>query len=92
MNLKQVKKISKALADDHRLKILQEIKKRSDYLPCMELCGIIDLTQPSISHHVKLLQEADLIIPEKEGRNVKYTLNRKVFEEYISFLNQMKTL
>ena len=92
MNLKQVKKISKALADDHRLKILQEIKMRADYLMCSELCGIIDLTQPSVSHHVKLLQEADLIIQEKEGRNVKYRLNRKIFEEYISFLDQLKTL
>lgn len=92
MDAKQAKKISKALADDHRLKILQEIKKRSDYLPCMELCNLIDLAQPSISHHIKLLQDADLIIPEKEGRNVKYTINKKVFEEYISFLDQLKTL
>ena len=45
---------------------------------------MIDLTQPSISHHIKILVEAELIEPEKEGRNFKYTLNDQLVKEYMA--------
>lgn len=51
---------------------------------------MLDLTQPSISHHLKQLVDADLLIPEKEGRNVKYVLNQKVLDDYIDRLNAFK--
>ena len=42
---------------------------------CSALQEVIDLAQPSISHHVKILVESGLIEGEKEGRNYSYTLN-----------------
>lgn len=92
MNLKEAKKISKALADDTRLQILQEIKNKTNCLQCTEIYEVINLSQPSISHHVKQLMDVDLITQEKEGRKVKYRLNRKVLDQYITFLNQLKAL
>jgi len=91
MDLKQAKKISKALSDDTRLQILQEIKRRSNCLHCVDIYEIINLSQPSISHHVKQLLEADLIIQEKTGRKVLYKVNREVFNEYINFLEGLKS-
>jgi len=55
-------------------------------MPCADICNMIDLTQSSISHHVKQLTDAGLLIAEKEGRYVKYTLDKKLLSEYTKFL------
>lgn len=91
MDAKKFEKISKALADPNRLMILKEIrKKKQDCLYCVDLYDKINLAQPSVSHHIRLLAEADLITTEKEGRNMKYTLNNHVFDEYIRYLETLK--
>jgi ArsR family transcriptional regulator, arsenate/arsenite/antimonite-responsive transcriptional repressor len=90
MNIKEAKKISKALSDDTRLQILQELKNKTNCLQCIDIFEIINLSQPSISHHVKQLADADLITVEKEGRKVRYQLNQKVLDDYISFLKELK--
>jgi len=88
---KQISKISKALGDSNRLKILSHISKKGGCGQCSDIQDIIDLTQPSISHHIKILIEAGLIEPEKEGRNHKYTLNDKVLDEYTVMLGNLKS-
>jgi DNA-binding transcriptional ArsR family regulator len=90
MNAKKAEKIAKALADPNRLLIIKEIKKQRDCLYCVDLGDIVDLAQPSISHHLKILTDVEIVIAEKEGRNVKYKLNNEVLDEYISFLNSLK--
>jgi ArsR family transcriptional regulator len=90
VDLKKFERISKALSDPNRVCILQEIKKKNNCLYCTEIHDFVTLAQPSISHHVKQLTDADLIIPEKEGRNLKYTLNEEVLDEYIAYLNKLK--
>ncbi len=61
LSLKQIEKISKALGDVNRLRILQHISKKGGCGQCADIQDIIDLTQPSISHHIKILSEAGLI-------------------------------
>lgn len=90
MNSKKAEKISKALADPNRLLILKEIKKQRDCMYCVDLNNIVDLAQPSIAHHLKQLTDTELILSEKEGRNVKYSLNNEVLDEYIAFLESLK--
>lgn len=92
MDIKQAKKISKALADDNRLQILKEIRSKSNCLHCTDIHEFINLSQPSISHHIKQLMEADLIIHEKEGRKMKYRINQEVLDEYIAFLDELKVV
>lgn len=82
LTLKQVEKVSKALGDANRLKILQHISKKGGCGQCSDIQNVLDLTQPSISHHIKILIEAGLIEPEKEGRNHKYTLNDQLLKDY----------
>lgn len=89
-DLKTIEKISKALGDKNRLNILMHITRKGGCAPCSEIHDIIDLAQPSISHHVKILTEAGLIEPEKEGRNFKYTLNINVLNDYLNFLEKLK--
>jgi len=91
MDPKKFEKISKALADPNRLMILKEIrKKKQSCLYCVDLYDKTPLAQPSVSHHVKLLADANLITAVKEGRNMKYTLNNEVFDEYIRYLETLK--
>jgi len=90
MDAKKAEKISKALADPNRLTILKEIKKSKSCLYCVDLNNTINLAQPSIAHHLKLLIDSELVTSDKEGRNVRYYLNNKLLDEYIIFLEAFK--
>jgi ArsR family transcriptional regulator len=91
MNAKKAEKIAKALADPNRLLILKEIKKQQhDFLYCTKINEMVNLSQPSVCHHIKQLTDTELIMPEKEGRNLKYRLNEKVLNEFIDFLETLK--
>jgi ArsR family transcriptional regulator len=90
LSAKQIEKISKALGDTNRLKILQHISKKGGSGQCAAIQEESNLAQPSVSHHIKVLIEAGLIEPEKEGRNHKYILNEKLLKEYTSSITQLK--
>ncbi len=90
MDNNKFEKVSKALSDTSRITILQQFRKKDNCLYCAEVHEIIDLTQPSISHHLKQLVDAELLIPEKEGRNLKYTLNKDILDDYIKTLSSLK--
>lgn len=89
MTHKEAERIAKALGDPHRLRILNEMKQSGE-LQCACVSNIIQLSQPSISHHLKQLVDAGLIIPEKEGRNIKYRLDRHILDDYITYLSALK--
>jgi ArsR family transcriptional regulator, arsenate/arsenite/antimonite-responsive transcriptional repressor len=92
MDAKKFEKVSKALADPNRLMIIKEIKKkRQNCLYCVDIYEKSSLAQPSISHHLKLLTDAGVITSEKEGRTIRYSLNNEVLDEYINFLENLKT-
>lgn len=90
LTIKQIEKISKALGDSNRLRILQHITKKGGCGQCADIQEESELTQPSVSHHIKVLIEAGIIEPEKEGRNHKYNLNEKVLKEYSLAVSLMK--
>jgi len=90
MDVRKVERISKALSDPSRITILQQLREKENCLYCQEISDFIDLAQPSISHHLKQLADADLIIVTKEGRQVKYRLNVPMLDEYVGFLNTLK--
>lgn len=89
LNIKSVEKISKALGDPYRLRIMEAVKKQ-EWMPCCAILEMIDLAQSTVSHHIKQLVDAELLIPEKEGRNIRYTVNGEVIGEYVKFLNPLK--
>jgi ArsR family transcriptional regulator len=91
LTLKQIEKISKALGDINRLKILQYIAAKGGCGECSGLANVVGLAQPSISHHVKILVESGLIDGEKEGRNYSYHLNTGMLNQYLSALGQLSS-
>jgi ArsR family transcriptional regulator len=89
MELKQIEKISKALGDVSRLTILLNMSKRKGIMQCSEIMAVLDLAQPSVSHHIKTLTEAGLIEPEKEGRSYSYQLNTTLLNDYIATMKEI---
>jgi ArsR family transcriptional regulator len=87
---KKIEKISRALGDANRIAILQQFKKKKNCLYCSEVNDLLDLAQPSISHHLKQLVDAELLIPQKEGRTIKYQLNQKVLDDFLASLSRFK--
>jgi len=73
----------KALSDPTRRKILQLLKERD--LTAGEIADSFDISKPSISHHLNLLKQASLVIDERKGQNIYYSLNTTVFQELIGF-------
>ena len=72
--LKQTTKIAKALADENRIRILCLLKNKKDLCVC-EITAIIGLAQPTISSHLKLLENAGLIESFKDGLWVNYNIS-----------------
>ena len=68
-----------ALADPTRHKILELLKKHE--LPAGQIGKHFDITAPSLSHHLNILKQADLISSRRVGQEIIYSLNLSVFEE-----------
>jgi ArsR family transcriptional regulator, arsenate/arsenite/antimonite-responsive transcriptional repressor len=86
MDLKHLEKISKALGDVNRLKIISDIANKGGSLQCSEIIKVLELAQPSVSYHIKTLIEAGILEPEKSGRTYTYILNKPLLETYIKKL------
>ncbi|PID28305.1 MAG: transcriptional regulator [Candidatus Cloacimonadota bacterium] len=75
-------KVFKALADKNRRKILQLLKEND--MTAGKIAEHFSISKPSISEHLKILKNADLIGSEKKGQYVNYFLNTSVIEGFIS--------
>lgn len=80
-------KILKALSDPKRLRIV-------DMLSCGELCACqileaFHVTQPTLSHDMKLLVEAGIVRDRREGKNIYYSLDAEMLGEFQDRLCKM---
>jgi len=63
----------KALADPVRLQLLVYLLNRPNQEACTcDLAPLVDLSEPTVSHHLKKLESAGLVIKERRGMNVHY--------------------
>lgn len=77
----------KALADPTRRKILELLKKRD--MNAGEIAAEFNMTKPSISNHLNILKQADLVDSEKQGQNVVYSIKTSVIEDMLSTLSNL---
>ncbi len=75
-------KISKALADNTRYKILKTLISKGE-INCGELEDHFTLSQPTISHHLKILYDCGLITTKKKGQHSLISLNKSNLNIYI---------
>jgi ArsR family transcriptional regulator, arsenate/arsenite/antimonite-responsive transcriptional repressor len=70
---------SKAIADDTRQKIMNLLC--CNWLPVNAVVAKLDVSQPTVSHHLAILRQAGLVNMREEGKQTFYTLN----QEHVSF-------
>lgn len=78
----------KALSDPVRRQILTLLKKGR--MSAGEIVENFDMTGATISYHLKLLKEAELIYEEKEKNFIYYSLNTSVIEDIMVWLADLK--
>ena len=79
----------KALADPTRRQILVLLKERD--MSAGEIAEHFAMTKPSISHHLNSLKHAQLIVDQRQGQNIIYSLNTTVIQEALGwFLNMIQ--
>lgn len=83
---RQVHLIAKALADPRRHEILQHVGSERAGVLCAEVRGRQPVTAPTLSHHIKELENAGLVQLEREGKCMRLILQRDVLEAYLDHL------
>ena len=78
----------KALADPIRREILNLLK--GGRMSAGEICDHFSVTAASVSRHLSVLKEADLIRDTREGKYIYYDLNTSVLEELTLWLAELK--
>lgn len=77
----------KALADPTRRKILNLLKKQD--LNAGDIAKEFNMTKPSISNHLSILKQADLVDCQKEGQNIIYSLKTSVLEDVLNIISNL---
>ncbi|MGW0707097.1 ArsR/SmtB family transcription factor [Streptomyces sp. NPDC002643] len=89
----ELAKVFKALGDPVRLRLMSMIASRGEggEVCVCELTPAFDLSQPTISHHLKLLRQAGLIDCERRGTWVYYWLRPGVLDRLAGFLTTSRS-
>lgn len=94
MNSLDVSLICKVLSDSNRLQIIQLLQ--SGQKCACELLNHFEITQPTLSHHMKILLESGLVDVSKKSKWSYYSLNQKSIIEFTQFfdgiVNALETL
>lgn len=67
--------LAKALADTNRLEILRLLASQSGPICACDIVDYLDLSQPTVSHHLKILKEAGLLRASRNGLWMFYSLD-----------------
>ncbi len=73
-----------ALSDGTRRQILRYLKERD--MTAGEIAEKFASSKPTISHHLSILKQADLISDQRSGQSIMYSLNTSVFEEILEWI------
>src|ERR1700738_3094683 len=88
MDHSQIEKISKALADQTRLRIFEAVSATSR-MNCGEIVSMRGVTPATVSHHLKILSEAGLITCRREGQFVYSQCIPRAIETYTRALTRL---
>ncbi len=88
MNVKyeEAARIFKALADENRVKILEILISGETFAG--NLLKELDVTQPTLSHHMKILCESGIVVARKDGRWMYYSISEEGRERAFDILSE----
>ena len=76
----------KALNDTTRRSILEMLKEKD--MTAGEIADQFNISKPSISHHLDLLKQANLVVSVKDGQFILYSINTTVMDEMLKWMMQ----
>ena|ERR1700739_727971 len=88
MDPSRIEKISKALADQTRLRIFETISG-TRHMTCGEIVSLRGVTPATVSHHLRILSEAGLITCRRKGQFVYSEVIPQTVKEYAQALGKM---
>jgi ArsR family transcriptional regulator, arsenate/arsenite/antimonite-responsive transcriptional repressor len=78
-----------ALSDPTRRKILDMLRRKD--LTAGEIADAFNISKPSISHHLDILKRANLVVAEKQGQFITYSINTTELDELLKWVYQLAT-
>lgn len=87
MNEKNIAAVFKAFGDENRIRILQ-LLQTGENCTC-RLLDELEISQPTLSHHMKILCDAHLVTGRREGKWTYYSISREGIEEARNCLDQL---
>jgi ArsR family transcriptional regulator len=76
----EIAEICKALGDENRVRIIKMLTQGE--LCACEILDAFSITQPTLSHHMKILTDCDLVSSRKEGKWIYYAINCDKFSSF----------
>ncbi len=89
--IKRAVKVLKLISDESKLRIMLLLAKEG---PCRvtDIAEILHMNQTTVSHHLSLLRNADLVTPDRDGKNIYYDVNdacwREIGRDFFEYLNK----
>ncbi|MEK5023362.1 MULTISPECIES: autorepressor SdpR family transcription factor [Paenibacillus] len=83
-----IKDTFKALSDEYRREILEMLK--GGRMTAGSIGERFEMTQATVSHHLSVLREADLVRTERDGKFIYYELNTSVFDDVMKWILAFK--
>lgn len=80
-------RVTKALGDPIRMQLVDVLRKHAGKVCVCELVPLFDLSQPTVSHHLKVLRDAGLVGSERQGLWAYYYVNPDSLKELSSWLS-----
>jgi ArsR family transcriptional regulator len=80
-------RIAKALGDPIRMQLVDVLRKHAGKVCVCELVPLFDLSQPTVSHHLKVLREAGIVGSERQGLWAYYYVEPEALEELRAWLS-----
>ena len=81
--------IFRALNDNTRRDILDLLKKKD--MTAGDIADRFNISKPSISHHLDILRQADLVTSVKEGQFIYYSLNMTVLDDLMEWMLKLQS-
>jgi DNA-binding transcriptional ArsR family regulator len=84
-----VNKLFKALNNNTRREILDKLREGD--MTAGEIADMFDISKPSISHHLDILKQAELLESQRNGQFIHYSLNTTVMDDIINWFLTFKS-
>lgn len=87
MNNKEIATMFKALADENRIQILKLLKE-GEKCAC-HILEEMNVSQPTLSHHMKILCDAGIVTGRKEGKWMHYSISKEAHSKVKESLEEL---